>query len=157
MKLKVGVVVSSRFGVARVERIEITDEKYGTHGSMPPVEAVSWGMVRDGWVVVDLDNGHWQCGVDIMPSQAAQTDHEPRTDSDPKVVRDLVPKKISPFRVRVTGGPFEGVTGTAVRRCGDDVFVIDTDDGSQAFASAEQMVALARKKSASTVTSEHES
>ena len=151
MKLKVGDVVSSRFGVARVERIEITDEKYGTHGSMPPVEAVSWGMVRDGWVVVDLDNGHWQRGIDIS------SDYKPRTDSDPKVVRDLVPKKISPFRVRVTGGPFEGVTGTAVRRCGDDVFVIDTDDGSQAFASAEQMVALARKKSASTVTSEHES
>jgi len=51
----------------------------------------------------------------------------------------FIPKKITPFRVRVTGGRFEGATGKAVDQYDDGVFGIDTDDGKRAFASKEQI------------------
>ena len=50
------------------------------------------------------------------------------------------PKKIdAPYRVRVTGGPFEGATGTAVEVYDDGVLGIDTDEGGRAFAGEGQV------------------
>ena len=38
------------------------------------------------------------------------------------------PKKITPFRVRVIGGRFEGATGNVVDQYDDGVFGIDLDE-----------------------------
>ena len=50
----------------------------------------------------------------------------------------FIPKKVKPFRVRVTSGRFLGASGMAVDRYDDGVFGIDTDDGRRAFATEEQ-------------------
>jgi hypothetical protein len=53
------------------------------------------------------------------------------------------PKKVeAPYRVRVTGGAYEGATGTVVDVYSDGVLGIDTDDGERAFASEEQVMTL---------------
>ena len=45
-----------------------------------------------------------------------------------------IPKKIEPFPVYITAGPFEGEAGEAVDQYPDGVFGIDTLNGDRAFA-----------------------
>ena len=67
-KLKVGDTVLWRGGFgkdapkkAKVQGIEIT--RGGKYGD--PVDEVKWEKVRDRYVTVDLDNGHWAYGSQI--------------------------------------------------------------------------------------------
>jgi hypothetical protein len=57
----------------------------------------------------------------------------------------FIPKKITPFRVKVTGGRFEGAVGSAVDQYDDGVFGIDTDEGTRAFANKEQIQTLGKE------------
>lgn len=65
--LRVGSVVESQFGTAKVVDITLADRKHGKSGSS--VEHLNWELVQGGWAVVDLDNGHWQYGDQISPAQ----------------------------------------------------------------------------------------
>ena len=61
--LKLGDTVMSRFGKAKIERMELTEqprEKYGEE-----VEEVSWHWVKKNMVMFDLDNGHWSYSENI--------------------------------------------------------------------------------------------
>ena len=61
MKLKVGDRVIGKFGSAKIKKIELCEnvgEKYGI-----PIPAV-WGNLVDK-CVFDMDNGHFEYGVDI--------------------------------------------------------------------------------------------
>ena len=62
----------------------------------------------------------------------------------------MIPKKITPFCVRVKSGRFEGVTGNAVHLYNDGVYGIDTDKGERAFAKEEQIERLEGKPEGET-------
>jgi len=62
-KLKIGDTVMSRYGEAKIVRMELTDgprEKYGQE-----IEEVSWHLVELNLVMFDLDNGHWSYSENI--------------------------------------------------------------------------------------------
>ena len=63
--LRVGDLIETSRGVARVKRIDRSTQRYEKYGN--EVEEVSWKDVRDGFVVVDTDDGHWQYGQSISP------------------------------------------------------------------------------------------
>ena len=65
--LRIGSVVESQFGTAQVVDITLTDHKHGKFGRS--VEHLNWQLIRAGWAVIDLDNGHWQYGDQISPEQ----------------------------------------------------------------------------------------
>ncbi len=60
-----------------------------------------------------------------------------------KVAVSFIPKKIDPFRVKITGGRFEGGQGTASDRYDDGVFGIDLDepmhDSARGFATEDEI------------------
>jgi hypothetical protein len=60
-------MVDSRHGVGKVIRIDRTTRRYDKYGN--DVQEVTWADVKDGYVVVDMDNGHWQYGQDLSPVQ----------------------------------------------------------------------------------------
>jgi hypothetical protein len=68
--LRVGDQVVTTRGVARVTVIHRTTQRYEKYGT--DVDEVSWAKVRDGFVVVDTDNGHWSYGNSISPVEEGQ-------------------------------------------------------------------------------------
>lgn len=55
--------------LATVKRIEVTPGKRQKYGGRE-VQWVEWKTVNANRVVVDLDNGHWAYGEQIMPKEA---------------------------------------------------------------------------------------
>jgi hypothetical protein len=63
--LRLGDMIVTTRGPAKVTVIHRTTKRYEKYGT--DVDEVSWADVRDGFVVVDTDNGHWQYGQSISP------------------------------------------------------------------------------------------
>ena len=65
--LRVGDTVESQYGDASVTSITLTNQRHGKEGRDVPY--IHWLLVKKGWVVVDLANGHWQYGDQVSPVQ----------------------------------------------------------------------------------------
>lgn len=54
--------------LAIVTDIERTHEQHGKYGDT--VDSLPWSVVRDGFAVVTLENGHWAYGYQLEPVQS---------------------------------------------------------------------------------------
>lgn len=67
-----GTIVKTRWGLARVEAIELVALNESDGGSA--ITAVPWECLNDRYVV-DLDNGHWASGSQITKASDDEAKH----------------------------------------------------------------------------------